>query len=94
MRVSPAGAPEVRHSSQQACHQHWPFLHAGGTGKQSSSGKFRSESAAHKLKTLLTFGLPAFCDAGATTMLNIGLFYTCAIQCRTCVLACTHTFPS
>lgn len=45
------------------------------TGKQASPG-FRGETAAHKLKTLLTFGLPAFCDAGATTMLNIGLFYT------------------
>ena len=51
---------------------------SGATGKQSSSG-FRSETTAHKLRTLLTFGLPAFCDAGATTMLNIGLFYTYAL---------------
>ncbi|CAL5225386.1 g8193 [Coccomyxa viridis] len=50
---------------------------SGGAGKRSPSG-FRSETPAHKLRTLLTFGLPAFCDAGATTMLNIGLFYTYA----------------
>lgn len=37
---------------------------------------FHAETTAHKLKTLLTFGLPTLCDAGATTMLNIGLFYT------------------
>ncbi len=37
---------------------------------------FHTESAAHKFKTLLTFGLPTLCDAAATTMLNIGLFYT------------------
>ncbi|BDA40609.1 Solute carrier family 35 member F6 [Coccomyxa sp. Obi] len=39
---------------------------------------FHTESTAHKLKTLLTFGLPTLCDAAATTMLNIGLFYTYA----------------
>ncbi|EIE26741.1 hypothetical protein COCSUDRAFT_4914, partial [Coccomyxa subellipsoidea C-169] len=39
---------------------------------------FHTESAAHKFKTLLTFGLPTLCDAAATTMLNIGLFYTYA----------------
>ncbi len=38
---------------------------------------FPAETTAHKLKTLVIFGLPALCDAGATTMLNIGLFYTC-----------------
>jgi hypothetical protein len=47
---------------------------SGAAGKQSSG--FHTETAAHKLKTLLTFGMPAICDAGATTMLNIGLFYT------------------
>ena len=37
---------------------------------------FHTETLAHKLRTLLTFSLPTLCDAGATTMLNVGLFYT------------------
>lgn len=56
------------------------FLH---TWRKTSAAKldapargFHTESIGHKLKTLITFGLPALCDAGATTMLNIGLFYT------------------
>lgn len=31
---------------------------------------------AHTWRTLITFSLPAICDAGATTLLNLGLFYT------------------
>jgi hypothetical protein len=44
--------------------------------KGAAVGGFHTETTAHKLKTFITFGLPALCDAGATTMLNIGLFYT------------------
>jgi hypothetical protein len=32
----------------------------------------------HGWRTFFTFALPAICDAGATTLLNVGLFYTCA----------------
>ena len=39
---------------------------------------FHGESANHKLRTLLSFLVPTLCDAFATTLLNIGLFYTCA----------------
>ena len=30
----------------------------------------------HGRRTFFTFALPAMCDAGATTLLNIGLYYT------------------
>ncbi|KAK9863936.1 hypothetical protein WJX84_010068 [Apatococcus fuscideae] len=33
---------------------------------------------AHTWRTLITFSVPAICDAGATTLLNLGLFYTFA----------------
>lgn len=39
---------------------------------------FHAESNDHKLRTLLSFLLPTLCDACATTLLNVGLFYTCA----------------
>ena len=32
----------------------------------------------HGWRTFFTFALPAICDAGATTLLNVGLYYTCA----------------
>jgi len=51
------------------------WLSTAGSGAAGKRG-FPSETRAHKLRTLLTFAMPAFCDAGATTMLNIGLFYT------------------
>lgn len=42
-------------------------------GRQSA---FQKQSGAQQLKAFISFGLPAICDAGATTMLNVGLFYT------------------
>jgi hypothetical protein len=30
----------------------------------------------HSFKTVVTFALPALCDAGATTLLNVGLYLT------------------
>ena len=39
---------------------------------------FHTETNDHKVRTLLSFLLPTLCDACATTLLNIGLFYTCA----------------
>jgi len=47
----------------------------------SKSGRprgFHLETNDHKVRTLLSFLLPTLCDACATTLLNIGLFYTCA----------------
>jgi len=47
----------------------------------SKSGRprgFHSETNDHKVRTLLSLLLPTLCDACATTLLNIGLFYTCA----------------
>ncbi len=47
-------------------------------GKESGlAGAFHNETPAHMLKTLFSFAVPALCDAAATTLLNIGLFYTC-----------------
>ncbi len=40
-----------------------------------------------RLRRILVFAIPAACDAFATTLLNIGLFYTCG-ACRT-VMALT-----
>ncbi|KAK9801947.1 hypothetical protein WJX73_008800 [Symbiochloris irregularis] len=39
---------------------------------------FDKQSSSQRVKAFLSFGLPAICDAGATTMLNVGLFYTFA----------------
>ena len=57
---------------------------------------FHGESADHKLRTLLSFLVPTLCDAFATTLLNIGLFYTCAEAVPACAQAysqggCTYT---
>eukprot|EP00884_Botryococcus_braunii_P021063 jgi/Botrbrau1/7640/Bobra.0159s0086.1 len=49
------------------------------SGKPSElAGSFHAETPVHMMKTFLSFSLPAICDAGATTLLNIGLFYTYA----------------
>ena len=45
---------------------------------------FHGESSDHKLRTLLSFLVPTLCDAFATTLLNVGLFYTCAPACAAC----------
>lgn len=42
-------------------------------GRQSA---FQRQQGNQKLTALFSFSLPALCDAGATTMLNVGLFYT------------------
>ncbi len=34
----------------------------------------------HGWHTFFTFALPACCDAVATSLLNIGLFYTCVLE--------------
>lgn len=48
---------------------------------------FHGESNDHKLRTLLSFLVPTLCDAFATTLLNIGLFYTCAAASPACAQA-------
>jgi hypothetical protein len=36
----------------------------------------------HSLKCLLSFALPTVCDAAATTLLNLGLFFTYVVVVR------------
>ena len=45
-----------------------------GRGKN----RFLKQTRTAKLHAALFFGLPAICDSGATTLLNVGLFYTFA----------------
>lgn len=40
------------------------------------SSSSRSNKRTRRLRITAAFALPAFCDAGATTLLNIGLYYT------------------
>jgi drug/metabolite transporter (DMT)-like permease len=48
---------------------------ADGSGNSNTAGK---TTAAMFRSTALAFTLPALCDAGATTLLNLGLYYTYA----------------
>lgn len=42
----------------------------------------------HRLRrSFWVFGLPALCDAAASTMLNLGLFFTCARRWLCCAAA-------
>jgi drug/metabolite transporter (DMT)-like permease len=41
-------------------------------------GGMQEDKASHIRATMAAFALPALCDAGATTLLNLGLFYTYA----------------
>lgn len=45
------------------------------------------ETQRHSLKCLLSFALPTVCDAAATTLLNLGLFFTCAAPCASALHA-------
>jgi hypothetical protein len=58
-----------------------PFLFSFWSNRKSGkpselAGSFHAESPRHMFKTFFSFSIPAICDAGATTLLNIGLFYT------------------
>ncbi len=37
---------------------------------------FEPNTQRHSMRTFLSFSLPAVCDAAATTLLNLGLFFT------------------
>lgn len=45
-----------------------------------------TRAARHSLRAILSFSLPACCDACATTLLNLGLYFTwvSGILCRPC----------
>lgn len=58
-----------------------PFFIGQLLRKRSTAGPAAAQGAEpHRdsLRTALMFALPAMCDAGATTLLNLGLFYTYA----------------